>query len=199
MNNEIWKDIPGFGDKYQVSNYGRVRNKLTMIILKPEPHKKGYLYKTLYEKWNGVKKSIPIHRLVADAFILNPMHFNEINHKDENPSNNFVDNLEWCTRKYNVNYGTRNQRAGKTISEVKRGNTFVSDETKAKLAKAALGNTNRRRSILMYDTSGNLLGRFVSSYQAMEATGVNRCNITACCKGRLKRAGNYLWKYASDS
>ena len=105
---EIWKPVCGFEDKYEVSNLGRVRSlnfrnkKNDIKLLTPLDNGKGYLQVRLSRKWHKV------HRLVAKAFIPNPNNYDEINHKDENKSNNKVDNLEWCSRKYNVNYGNRN-------------------------------------------------------------------------------------------
>lgn len=118
---EIWKDIKGYEGLYQVSNLGKVKSLARFIqrnrvggryypelILKPTINIKryGYLYVHLHKK--GVTKVVTVHRLVAEAFISNPNNLPEINHKDENKSNNCVDNLEWCTSKYNANYGNRN-------------------------------------------------------------------------------------------
>lgn len=107
---EIWKDVADYEDYYQVSNLGRIRNKITHRILKPSKSN-GYYHISLRY---GSKKEFLIHRLVAKAFIPNPLNFSYVNHKDENKLNNSAENLEWCTAKYNVNYGkgalVRNQR-----------------------------------------------------------------------------------------
>ena len=66
----------------------------------------------------GIENDYSIHRLAAIAFIPNPNNYPEVNHKDENPSNNKIDNLEWCTAKYNVNYGTRNKRVSELLSKI---------------------------------------------------------------------------------
>lgn len=72
----------------------------------------GYERVTLWE--NGKKFNVSVHRLVAMAFIDNPNGYDEVNHKDENKTNNNVDNLEWCSHIYNMNYGTRNKRIVET-------------------------------------------------------------------------------------
>lgn len=95
MDREIWKDIQGYGGKYQVSNLGRVRSILRNKILIPKKTKKGYLRIRLYE--NNHCKNIVIHRLVAFAFIPNPENKPQVNHKDGNKENNCVSNLEWCS------------------------------------------------------------------------------------------------------
>lgn len=124
---EIWKDIKGYEGIYQVSNRGNVRslhyNKLR--ILTPLS-KQGYYSVAL--SVNSKCKHFPIHRLVAEAFIPNPSNLPEINHKDEDGTNNSVDNLEWCTREYNNNYGSRNKR----VSETLKGHA-VSEETREKI------------------------------------------------------------------
>ena len=109
-NKEIWKDIKGFEGHYQVSNFGRVKSiKFRKErILKPANNGCGYLYVNLSK--NGKYNIYLIHRLVALIFISNPNNLPEINHRDEDKTNNKVENLEWCDRKYNMNYGTRTQR-----------------------------------------------------------------------------------------
>lgn len=107
---EEWKDVEGAEEYYQISNLGRIRNKITKQILTPSKSG-GYRHiKLMY----GVNKNVLIHRLVAQAFIENPFNFRCVNHIDENKENNRVDNLEWCSTKYNANYGKgalqRNQR-----------------------------------------------------------------------------------------
>lgn len=107
---EEWKDVVGAEKYYQISSKGRIRNKITKDILKPSTSGN---YKHIELRY-GINKNVLIHRLVADAFIPNPFNLRCVNHIDENKENNCVENLEWCSAKYNVNYGNgalkRNQR-----------------------------------------------------------------------------------------
>ena len=101
---EIWKNIEGYEGKYQVSNLGRVKSMIGQEkVLHPKKHRNGHLQIGLHK--DKKRKTMYIHRLVAQAFIPNPDNLPCVNHKDENPNNNNVDNLEWCTQKYNCNYG----------------------------------------------------------------------------------------------
>lgn len=117
---DIWKDIPGYECYYQVSNTGKVRSvdrteygkKFKGKILTPRVTNGGYLGVTLC-KCNH-HKHISIHRLVAIAFIPNPNNLPQVNHKDENVKNNNVENLEWCTAKYNSNYGKHCEKISKS-------------------------------------------------------------------------------------
>ena len=86
--------------------------KCSKYILKQRTDKKGYKFVNLYKEKHMY--SVKVHRLVAEAFIPNPNNYPQVNHKDENKSNNNVENLEWCTNEYNHNYGTRNERAAKS-------------------------------------------------------------------------------------
>ena len=118
---EIWKDIEGFEGLYQVSDEGRIKSLPREIVYK-DGRKKilkekilenvkndlGYYFVQLYK--NGEKSRKKVHRLVAEAFIQNPNNLPQVNHKDERKTNNRVENLEWCTHEYNMNYGTRNER-----------------------------------------------------------------------------------------
>ena len=99
---EEFRDIPGYEGMYEVSNLGRVKNVETGRILKPGKDSRGYLQAGLYK--NGIVRKFLIHRLVAQSFIQNPNNYPEINHRDEDKTNNAVSNLEWCTRDYNNNY-----------------------------------------------------------------------------------------------
>lgn len=114
---EVWKDCKGYKDLYQISNLGRVWSVKGQKILKGTVSKSGYLYVHLTSK-NGQHKKERVHRLVALSFLPNPDNLPQVNHKDENKLNNCVCNLEWCSAKYNCNYGTRNAR----ISYVKYSN-----------------------------------------------------------------------------
>lgn len=119
---EIWKPIVGWEGLYEVSNLGNIRSldkyvnsgiKNNIKVLRKGQLLKirinqGYLEVTLTH--NNKRKYCKVHRLVAQTFIPNPDNLPQINHKDENPLNNNVENLEWCTAKYNCNYGTRNNR-----------------------------------------------------------------------------------------
>ena len=117
MNEEIWRPIEGYEGLYEVSSYGKVRSLdkydsmnrfLRGRILRLFTDGLGYLRAQLYS--NSKRKSFLVHRLVAQAFLPNPDNLPQVNHIDENPSNDNVDNLEWCDGKYNVNYGTRIDR-----------------------------------------------------------------------------------------
>ena len=129
MGIEIWRDIKGFEGIYQISNLGDVKslarwikNRNGMVrnvkekILKPYEDVGGYL--TVKLPINNKQKTYRVHRLVAEAFIPNPNNYPFINHKDENKKNNNVNNLEWCTAEYNLNYGTRNERCMKKVTMI---------------------------------------------------------------------------------
>ena len=180
---EIWKPIEELPEKYLISNHGRVkyiggyRNKKDTIML-GNKDKKGYYHINM---WDGVSKkciSKTIHYLVARAFVDNPNGYNVINHKDENPSNNLASNLEWCTYKYNNEYGTAKSRASKT-----RLRNGVS------------------KKVIVYDTAGNLVNEFDSVYAASKFYNASSANISACCnhKGSYKTINNLAFRFEGDS
>ena len=108
---EVIKDIKGFEGRYTISNFGIVRSLLTGKIMKPYITNKGYARVNLRYAKSRDFKSLLVHRLVAMNFIPNPNNYNEINHKDCNPLNNRIDNLEWCDRFYNIKYSFEKGRA----------------------------------------------------------------------------------------
>ena len=108
-----------------------------------------------------------MHVLVALVFIPNPNNLPEVNHKDENPHNNIVDNLEWCNRSYNINYGTRNKRVGKANG----------------------------KTVYQLTLNGELIKIWKSSCEAAHQLGYNHSLISRCCRGKGKTAYGYIWKH----
>ena len=102
------KDVVGYEGIYAVTSCGKVWSYKSEKFLKPRANNYGYLYVNLSK--NGKIKSYHIHRLVAMAYIPNPENLPQINHRDENKTNNCLQNLEWCNCNYNNNYGTRNEK-----------------------------------------------------------------------------------------
>ena len=111
-----------------------------------------------------------VHRIVAETFINNPNNYKYVNHKDENPSNNCVTNLEWCTQKYNINYGTGNQKRSEA----------------------------EKRKIIQYNLEGNFIKQWDGIIDAATELKISKGNICSCCKGKRQTAANYIWKYKEE-
>lgn len=104
MEKEIWKDIPKYEGIYEISNYGRIKNKKTGKLKSQRNTFKGYLQVGLSNKGD---KTFRVHRLVAEAFIPNPNNLPQVNHKDGNKKNNRVDNLEWISNYDNMQHAIK--------------------------------------------------------------------------------------------
>lgn len=178
---EIWKDIKDYEGFYQVSNLGNIRSCDRIIHKKGQsdafvhgkPKKQvdnGHGYLNVCLSKFGKTKIYYVHRLVAQAFIPNHENLPEVNHKDENPYNNNVENLEWCDRKYNGNYGTIKERIGKANS----------------------------KQICQYDSLGNLINNYNSVYDAERKTGIKRTGIQNCLRDLSKTSGGFVWKYYGE-
>lgn len=118
------RDIKGYEGLYAITSCGRVWSYRRKKFLKPRVGNHGYEYINLHFK--GTQETVLIHRLVAEAYIPNPDNLPQVNHKDEVKTHNWINNLEWCDRKYNMNYGTRNKRASKRIKCIETGQIFDS-------------------------------------------------------------------------
>lgn len=174
-----WKDIKGYEGKYQVSNLGEVRSlnyggTNNTKIMKSRTDCKGY--KRIQLSKNGKPKTYKVHRLVAIAFIPNPNSLPQVNHKNEVKDDNRASNLEWCTNKYNCNYGTRSRRQGESIKGV---------------------NNSQARKVMLVNT-GKI---FNTVTEASNKYNVHRSAIAKCCRGEYKFAGKdeegnkLIWKY----
>lgn len=153
----------------------KYKPKIEKILL-PEVDCRGYCRVNLCK--DRVVKHKKIHRLVAETFLKNPNNYPIINHRDENKLNNCVDNLEYCTHKYNVNFGTRNDRAGK------------------KIAKALINNPKTTKKIFQYDLNGVFLKEWISATEVQRELGIKSPLIVRVCKGRRKSTGGFIWRYA---
>ena len=177
---EEWRDVVGFEGLYQVSNLGRVKGLDRLVdtninnvnrrinkgkLLKPQFNNKGYKRVNLCK--NGNKNQAFVHRLVAEAFIPNPNNYPVVNHKDENPKNNCVENLEWCDVKYNSNFGTRNQKVAK----------------------------HRCKPVLQFTKEGELVKEWDSAKEASLKAGFNKDCISQCCAGKIKSHRGYIFKF----
>ena len=163
---EIWKDKKNYEGHYQVSNCGRVKSIKfgKERILKLRTDKDGYFKVDLSK--NNKLKTFTVHRLVAEAFLPNPYNLPCINHKDECKTNNNVNNLEWCNSKYNINFGTRNEKASKKLS----------------------------KPVLQYTLEGEFVKEWSSTMECGR-NGYNQGNVAACCRGERKTHKGFLWRY----
>ena len=196
---EIWRDIPGYEGIYQVSNLGRIKS-LPRIIICSNGYKKNYGSKILKfsSDKNGYSKvalckfckqrSFLVHRLVAELFVPNPNNYSEVNHKDENKSNNCSNNLEWCTRKYNVNYGNRTKKQV-SHTDYKKIALKIDYKALSKLQKAAT-----QKTVYQYDKNLNLIRKYISLSET-EKYGFTPQLISSCCLGKRKTHKGYIWSY----
>lgn len=166
---EIWKPVKGYEDFYEISNLGNVKSLRRNIILKQRLNNKGRYYVNLSDGISQYKSKM-IYRLVAEAFIPNPNNLPQINHKDENPKNNKLDNLEWCTAKYNVNYGNRTKKSIESTS----------------------------KPVLQYDLQGNFIKKWGSIKEAEDF--YNTTSISNCCNHSQKynTIKGFQWKLETD-
>lgn len=162
---EIWKDVEGYEGLYQVSNEGNVRSLKKGIILKAANVNNGYLAVQLWD--NGIPKMKLIHRLVAEAFIPNPDNLPQVNHKNEDKALNIVENLEWCSAKYNMNYGTAiSRRVDKQSRQVEQ----------------------------LDSVTGELIRRWESTNECGR-NGYTQSSVSQCCNGKRKQHKGYTWRF----
>ena len=177
---EIWKDLVGFEGKYKISSEGRVKsldyNRTGKErIMKPSPNGCGYLQVSLCKDNKMYTKKV--HRLVAEAFIPNPLCLATVNHKNEIKTDNRVENLEWMSDYDNRMYGTRLAR----ISIANKGK-FINRKDQSKV-------------VLQFTKDGKFVAEFPSGKEVERQLGFDQGNISMCCLGKRKHSYGYVWKY----
>ena len=165
----MMKDILNFEGLYAATEDGQIWSYRKKKFLKPSGGD-GYQSVTLYDA-DGKGKVYFVHRLIATTFLPNPDNLPEVNHKNEIKSKNNVDNLEWCTHAYNMAYGNTKQRQ-----------------------KEAMQRINKKNRIPVYCVE--LDRTFSHRLEASQELGIHPQSIFDCCKGRMKTAGGYHWRYA---
>ena len=175
---EEWRDVVGYEGLYQVSSEGRVKSLERKLphwrggeqikkerILKPGADRGGYLRVCLYA--GGKQKMFAVHRLVCQAFHDNPDNKPEVNHVNEDKTDNRACNLEWSTRRENNNHGTRNTRAAKALS----------------------------KPVGQYTRDGELVKIWPSTMEVQRQTGFSQGHICKAANGKCKQAYGFRWKY----
>ena len=196
---EIWKDIQGYEGKYQVSNLGRVRSLDRKIgnyfrrgkVLKACADRNGYLLVNLYNKYS-IREARLIHRLVANAFILNRKNKLEVNHIDGNKHNNAMENLEWCTssenKKHAIQTGLKQRRFKGQFGKGKKNWMYQRRGKDNPCSKV----------VIQYNKKMDRIAEYGSTCEAERKTGICSKNIAKCCRKEAKTAGGYIWRYKEE-
>ena len=165
--------IPGF-ENYLIDTMGHIYSMYKNTFLNPWHDTKGYL--TVELRVDRKRYYSKVHRLVAITFIPNPDNLPEVNHKDENKDNCEVSNLEWCTTKYNCNYGTRNKRV-----------SISNRSTELKF----------RRPIVQLDKQFNLIRKY-PAIERVKEYGFCQPNVVAALHHRRPTVNGYIFMYEEE-
>jgi hypothetical protein len=178
---EIWKPIDGY-PHYYVSNTGLVKSDFynKEKILSPRTGVYGYLFVNLYNR-NGKMKSVKIHRLVAKAFLPNPNNLPQVNHKNEDKTNNHYLNLEWCTARHNLTYNGLQKR-------------------QHDLQKRKIGAFDKDMNLIHYFQSGTEAAEYIVSIGRSKTFRSAVGNICYAAKSKKSKMNyGFLWRYLEPS
>lgn len=172
---EIWKDIERYKGVYKISNLGRVYSVQRKKIKNTFIDKGGYVRVQLY--YNYTQKGFLVHRLVAKAFIPNPNNYPQVNHKDENKLNNCVNNLEWCTNKYNCNFGTKPEKCRENSLKLQMN----------------------KRQVIIYDLENHYIDTCRSMMDVARKLNCSYENVQSALYGKTKTCKGYILKYREQT
>lgn len=178
----VWEKIKNFPD-YKINKEGEVITTHYLhhnIIkkLKPRKSKNGYYSVYLYKDGKGYSKLI--HRLVAETFIPNPKKLSQVNHINGDKTNNNINNLEWISPANNIRHAIKNN----LINRDKLLNT------------TKIMSQNNKKTVLQFDLEGEFIAEYNSAKEAAMLN--NLSNVGACCRGKYKTAGGYIWRYKNE-
>ena len=197
---EIYAPIKDFPN-YLITSHGRVfslkdtHDNYRMKEIKQYKGSNGYLCFSASNK--SKKKVLSIHRLVAKSFIPNPYNKPQVNHIDEDKTNNHVSNLEWVTVKENANHGTRNKRVSKSL----KGRT-LSEEHKQNLSLnhsnfKGTNNPCKTKSVIGFKINGCDI-KYYKYINECKKDGFSSGNVSSCCQGKRNKHKGYKWFYTDE-
>lgn len=167
---EIWKEVPGYDGHYLASNLGRIKSLYSNSIMKPYLMPNGYLHIRLTITGTHKCKDDYVHRIIAKTFLENPNNYKEVNHINEDKTDNSVSNLEWCSRSYNNNYGTIRKKMS----------------------------ISKGLPVVQLDLDGNFIAFWSSATSYAKSHGCTPKGIFRCCQGMQEKSHKYKWMYLSD-
>lgn len=191
-NGVEWRPVPEWterADRYLISDDGDTYSVFRHKIMHNHSNDKGYYSANLCKDW--VVKRVSISRMVAYTYIADipeDWQKKQVNHKDEDPANNAVENLEFMTAKENCNYGHH----GEHISTANKGRK-ATPEQRARMSEAQKG--KHGKPVIQYDIQENLIAEYPSAKAAAEATGLDAGNISHCARGERHTVGGFIFKY----
>jgi hypothetical protein len=193
---EMWRDVKGYEGIYMVSNLGRVKSLPSMSERQYKNRKTNFIpkkcrvlrinnlqtggYCAVKLTTKGKVINFKVHRLVADAFILNKECKDQVNHINGIKTDNYVSNLEWVTQSENIKH------------------SFSIGSHKPKEQWLAKGELNpKSKKVIQFTKNGEFVAEYGSQQEAARVTGIDQSMIWHCCNGiKCKTAGGFKWEYA---
>lgn len=201
MSTEIWKDVVGYEGYYKVSNLGRVKSMERYVtqgnhkryvkerIKKQSIDPNGYLRVTLCKDRKSVQ--IPIHRIIAEAFIPNPENKSEIDHINTNRIDNRIENLRWSTRYENTHNPLTLQNCKERV--------YTKERTeKINKTRIERGRKCAPKKVYQYSKAGVFIKEYSCAKKAGEELNTNAQPISMCCKGDRLTAGGFVWRFYKE-